>query len=153
MKLHIPEPMKKEHEELHATLATATKLSGRLGEAAKKVAATLHPHFVREEEIALPPLGLLTRLAKGEVNPEMKEVLLLTDKLEKELPRMLAEHQQIVKALKEFAQIALEEGEPEYAAFAEKLMLHAQTEEEVSYPAALLIGRYVKTKLAQLQAV
>jgi hypothetical protein len=27
------------------------------------------------------------------------------------------------------------------------LMAHAQTEEQVSYPTALLIGRYVKSKL------
>jgi len=32
--------------------------------------------------------------------------------------------------------------------FAEKLMLHAQTEEQVSYPTSILIGRYVKSKLA-----
>jgi len=31
--------------------------------------------------------------------------------------------------------------------FAEKLMLHAQTEEEIFYPAAILVGEYVKSKL------
>jgi hypothetical protein len=31
--------------------------------------------------------------------------------------------------------------------FAEKLMAHARTEEEVSYPTALLIGRYLKAIL------
>jgi hypothetical protein len=34
-----------------------------------------------------------------------------------------------------------------HAGFAEKLTLHAQTEEEVLYPAALLVGRYVKLSL------
>jgi len=36
---------------------------------------------------------------------------------------------------------------PEHARFAEKLMLHAQTEEEVLYPAAILVGEYLKVKL------
>jgi hypothetical protein len=31
--------------------------------------------------------------------------------------------------------------------FAEKLALHAQTEEEVLYPAAILVGEYLKLKL------
>ena len=40
------------------------------------------------------------------------------------------------------------EGKLEYVGFAEKLMAHARTEEEVSYPTALLIGHYIKAKLA-----
>jgi hypothetical protein len=35
----------------------------------------------------------------------------------------------------------------EYAEFADALILHAQTEEEVSYPTAILIGEYVREKL------
>jgi len=35
----------------------------------------------------------------------------------------------------------------EYAEFAEALMLHAKTEEEVLYPASILIGEYVREKL------
>jgi hypothetical protein len=34
-----------------------------------------------------------------------------------------------------------------HARFAEKLMLHAKTEEEVLYPAAILVGEYLKLKL------
>lgn len=35
----------------------------------------------------------------------------------------------------------------EYAEFAKALMLHAQTEEKMAYPAAILIGEYVREKL------
>lgn len=35
----------------------------------------------------------------------------------------------------------------EHAEFAHKLMLHAQTEEEVLYPAALLVGEHIKLRL------
>jgi hypothetical protein len=38
MKLTVPEPMKAEHDELHAELEKATKAGGRLGDAAKVVA-------------------------------------------------------------------------------------------------------------------
>lgn len=149
MKLSIPEPLKAEHAELHAELSSAIDAGGRVGEAAKEVAKRLHPHFVREEEFALPPLGLLAALAKGAVGPEMVGVLALTDKLEAELPGMLAEHQEIVTALDELVVAATDERKPEHARFAEKLILHARTEEQVLYPAALLVGHYVRLKLRQ----
>jgi len=53
------------------------------------VATVLHPHFVKEEEYALPPLGLLSFLADGQLMPEMRDVLKMTDKLKAELPKML----------------------------------------------------------------
>lgn len=148
MKFEIPRPMKIEHDELHADLVVATKAGGRTGEAAKAVARVLHNHFLKEEEYALPPLGLLVPLSEGKFETAMADVLKLTDKLEAEMPTMLAEHRQIVAALDELVGAATAEGRPEVVHFAEKLKLHAQTEEQVAYPAAILVGRYVKTWLA-----
>ena len=147
MEYQIPRPLQLEHDELHATLANATKAGGKIGDAAKAVAQLLHPHFVKEEEYALPPLGLLPLLAAGQVTPEMRNVLTMTDRLREELPHMLQEHQAIVAALKMLADIAEQEQQREYAHFAEKLVLHAQTEEDVLYPTAILIGEYLKLKL------
>lgn len=62
---------------------------------------------------------------------------------------MLEEHKRIVAALKNLISTAEQDKKPEYARFAEKLMAHAQTEEEVSYPTAILIGEYLKLKLNQ----
>ena len=145
----IPRPLKLEHEELHEQLRKATKESGSLGAAAKAVAKLMHPHFVKEEEYALPPLGLLPLLAKGKVSPDMAAVLAMTDKLKAELDAILAEHKSIVAALKILAEAAKREDKLEYAEFADKLILHAQTEEEVSYPTAILIGEYLKLKLGR----
>jgi hypothetical protein len=151
MKFQIPPVLKVEHEELHGELVRATKSGGRTGEAAKAVAKVMHPHFVKEEEYALPPLGLLTTLSKGKLDAGMADVLKMTDKLEAELPHMLAEHKDIVTALQHLVEAAKAEDKPEYARFAEKLMAHARTEEEVSYPTALLIGRYLKVALPGLK--
>ena len=148
MKFEIPKAMKAEHDELHADLVEATKAGGRTGEAAKAVAKVLHHHFVKEEEYALPPLGLLVPLSEGRFEPAMAEALKMTDKLAADLPKMLAEHAEIVAALKTFVAAAEAENKPGVVHFAEKLMLHAQTEEQVSYPAALLVGAYIKGKLA-----
>ena len=148
MKFEIPRPIKIEHDELHADLVNATRTGGQTGDAAKAVAKVLHNHFVKEEEYALPPLGLLVTLSEGKFEPGMADVLKMTDKLEAELPTMLSEHQDIVAALKTLIDAASAENKPNVVHFAEKLLLHAQNEEQVAYPTALLIGRYVKSRLA-----
>src|SRR4026208_323256 len=104
MDIRIPEPLKVEHEELHAELVALTKAPGKVGEAARNVAVLLHPHFVKEEEHALPPLGLLAPIAERGVTPEMRAVLPMTEQLKKDLPQMLAEHQQVVGALRTLAE-------------------------------------------------
>jgi hypothetical protein len=147
MDLKVPGSLKAEHDELHVELVRATKAGGQTGEAAQAVAKVLHPHFVKEEELAMPPLGLLPVLADGPVRPELAQVVELTDKLKKELPTMLKEHQAIVGALETLVVAATRENKPQARQLAEKLKQHAQTEEEVLYPAALLVGEYVKLKL------
>lgn len=144
MDFKIPQSVKAEHEELHAELVKATKMAGRVGEAARAVAALLHPHFVKEEEYALPPLGLLPALAEGKVAPEMRQVLAMTDRLRAELPEMRAEHKAVVRALQRLIGTAKKAKRPAVERFAEKLMLHAQAEEEVMYPTAILIGQYLR---------
>jgi len=72
MKFTIPQPLQHEHEALHARLRHATQAGG---EAAIKLAHLMHPHFIKEDQIALPPLGLLAALARGEWNAEMAEGL------------------------------------------------------------------------------
>lgn len=145
--MKIPDSLRLEHEQLHAKLAEATHLPGRTGEAARAVAKIMHPHVLREDEYAIPPLGLLARLAKSEVTPDMAEVLPLVARVKEELPLMLEEHRAIVGALVELGNAASEEGERKWAEFADELRLHAQMEEEVLYPAAILVGEYVKRSL------
>ena len=140
----IPASLKSEHDELHRDLAAATKAPGPVGEAARAVAKLLHPHFVDEEAFALPPLGLLAKLARGEHITEAASVMALTDRLKAELPRMLAEHQTITAALRNLEGEARAAGDEARAHLARKIIAHAQAEEEVMYPAAILVGEYLK---------
>ena len=147
MTITIPAPLRAEHEALHRRLQEAAREPGAVGETAREVARLLHPHFVREEEFALPPLGLLARVARGGVTGDMAEVLPMARRLEAELPAMLAEHRAIVAALERLVAAARAEGKPRYERFAEALIAHALTEEEILYPAAILLGRAVEAKL------
>jgi succinate dehydrogenase / fumarate reductase flavoprotein subunit/fumarate reductase flavoprotein subunit len=70
----------------------------------------------------------------------------LTDRLKAEMPRMLAEHNAIVEALKELGRAATVERHPEVSRFVDELRAHAQNEEQVLYPAAIVVGEYMKLK-------
>lgn len=148
--LEIPTALKAEHEKLHEDLSAATKLAGKTGEAARHVAAVLHEHFVSEEEFALPPLALLGPIAGGEATPDMRSVVALTGRLKAEMPRMLDEHGAIVRALDELGRAAEAERHPEVSRFVDELKAHAQTEEQVLYPAAILVGEWLKLKFPKV---
>ena len=147
MAIEIPGSMKEEHEALHEELKRLTAIPGGVGGAAQEVARVLHPHFEKEEKYALPPLGLLAPLSRGELKKEMKDVLALTDRLKKDLKEMIKEHAAVGAALEKLSRAAKLESRPEALEFARKLALHAKTEEEVSYPASILVGELVRLKL------
>jgi hypothetical protein len=145
----IPQSLQTEHEEIHEALVTATRAPGRVGAAAKELASVLDPHFERENQIALPPLGLLAPLAQGDTPAGLQEALPMTDALRKELPRMLEEHKRIRAATEKLRTAAREENAPVHERFAETLAAHAQTEEEILYPAAILVGDIIRTRMAR----
>jgi hypothetical protein len=146
MQIRIPESMRLEHEGIHSELERITRMPGRIGIAARELAAVLHPHFVREEQIALPPLGLLEPLARGEFSSGMRAVLAMTDSLRTELPRMLEEHKAIRAATLRLRDVAQAERNVEVEQFAATLALHARSEEELFYPAAVLVGEVVRAR-------
>ena len=81
MKPFIPQPITAEHEELHEELVRATQAGGQTGTAAAEVARLLHQHFEAEEAYALPPLGYLAILSRGEPAGDVTEVLAMTRQL------------------------------------------------------------------------
>jgi hemerythrin-like domain-containing protein len=70
----------------------------------------------------------------------------MTDRLKANLPRMLDEHKKIVAALDALDRAGTSERHPEAVEFAKHLREHAGTEEQVLYPAAILVGEYVNAK-------
>jgi hypothetical protein len=149
----IPESLEFEHRELREHLEKAAASPGRTGEAAREVVKVLAPHILLEQEFAMPPLCALERLARGEITPDMARFIDKTDAFKAELPRMLDEHKLIVAALRTLMQAATAEKQPGFAQFAHKMILHAQMEEEVFYPAAILVGDYLRLKMGKAESV
>jgi hypothetical protein len=147
--LTIPQSLQTEHEEIHEVLTEATRAPGRVGAAARELAAVLHPHFERENQIALPPLGLLAPLSRGDTPAGLQDALAMTDALRKELPRMLEEHERIRAATEKLRIAARDENAHRHEQLAEILAAHARTEEEVLYPAAVLVGDIIRARITK----
>lgn len=59
---------------------------------------------------------------------------------------MVEEPRQILKELDNLVDVTNKENKMEIIPFAEKLKLHAKNEEDVLYPAAILVGEYLKLR-------
>ncbi len=146
MNLKTPKSLSAEHEELHAELEKIIRAGGSTGDAARGVNCALELHFLKEEEYALSPLGLLPNLASGKVSPDMTAAVEMAGRLRSSLGQMLQEHKEIAVALDVMTDAAKQDGMDDAVRFAQKLMMHAKMEEEVLYPASILVGEYLKLK-------
>jgi iron-sulfur cluster repair protein YtfE (RIC family) len=142
MSLQVPVSLKSAHEGLHAGLKRAMREPGRSGDAARRLMQVLDGHMMREEKFALRPLGLLKALARGETPAELADAAQLVQDFKAEMPQMIEEHRQIAELLRVLAREAETEGKHEYVELAEDLIQHAHLEEDVLYPAAMLVGKY-----------
>ena len=146
MEFKTPQSIKAEHNKLNFQLGIITNIKGKIGEAAKQMIEILHPHFLKEEEYAIPPLSLLPIIVKNEISPDMYEILDLTNKLKSEYNNLLKEHKTILSTQKKLKSAAEMENRSDVMKFTNDLILHAQTEEEILYPTSILIGEYIKLK-------
>lgn len=142
MALRVPESLKNAHGALHAGLKQAMREPGHLGEVARRLMEVMDGHMMREEKFALRPLGLLAALGRGETPADLAEAARMVQALKREMPQMVAEHRQIAELLRQLAKDAEAAGKTEYVALAEDMIVHAQMEEDVFYPAAMLVGAY-----------
>lgn len=80
IKLTVPQSMKAEHDELHAELEKAMKASGRVGDAAKGSSQIAPPSFREGGGICLAPARLAGGAVAGKIEPEMADVLAMTER-------------------------------------------------------------------------
>lgn len=144
MKPEVPESLKLEHRSLRDELDKIIKSDGKVSQKAQILAELLNPHFIKEEESVLPHLGLLLILVEGKWDVISEEIFLKADKLKTEFFELLEEHKKIAAAYKDLEAVAKEENNSCAEKFAGDIALHAQIEEQVLYPAVILIDKYLR---------
>lgn len=142
----IPEGLVLEHDEIHERLVALLDAPAPVGPAAKKLADLLHHHFPLENEIALPPLGWLIPLASGAALPDASATREQTARLRELLPSMLEEHKEIHRAADALHDAGVAVGSEDAVRFARDLQAHARHEEEILYPAAILVGDLLRQR-------
>ena len=121
---------------------------GRIAKAAKRVAELCLPHFEHEEKTVFPVLALLPYLEQGNLRPEMLDVMPLIFNFRAKHDAINDHHQLIVSAIEELLKAAHKEKNREFAEFAYNMRVHEKVEDEVIYPAVVLIGKYLQEKRA-----
>lgn len=144
MKLKTPKSLKNGHENLCSELKDIITIGGNIGEQAKLLDTRMYAHFQKEEEYALPPLGLLLSLSEGRWEIDSDAAIRMSDMLHSKLSELQKEHGQIAKALHNLKIAAGEENNPQVKQFAKDLTIHVEIEDQVLYPATILIGNYLK---------
>jgi hypothetical protein len=144
----VPAPLKVEHQELDRELARAIRQGGRVGIAAKRVADLLRAQFARDEDWTLLPLGALPELVAGKSISDAVRLVELAKRLREELPAMTSEYGTILAAIDELQEAAAGSADSEVARTAGMLKRHAHIKTNVLYPAALLVGEFLKRQEA-----
>ncbi len=144
MQLKTPKSLHDDHEALLSELNQIASLNTDVSKNAKNVANAFRSHFNREERTVLPQLSLLMAIAEGNWDIDTREALLKNNILLNEFHDLKKRTSRIFAAAEEMIKVAENEHNKEAKKIAESIMLHIQVEEEVSYPAIIMISKYLK---------
>lgn len=97
--------MEQEHQELHKELRELTQMPSEVRRTAKLVAEALDAHFERENESALPVIGITKELAEDKLSEDFPKALELSLQFETEYQNMLQEHMEMMNALHQFDKV------------------------------------------------
>jgi len=143
-----PQTLIDEHRAIEHHLENVSREHGRVGAAAKRVLAILVPHQRREEESVLPLLSLLDSIVEGGVSPDMSWAVPMSNRLKAERSTFYDEHSKIVVALDELTAAARQRHDDKLVRFCERVADRAVNDDnEVTIPAAILVGSYVARDL------
>lgn len=142
MALSAPPSVERAHQELLQLLVVIQRLHGKTGDCATEVAKYLQPHQDREDECALPLLGLLQDLATRKLTlAEARRAARIYARMKEEYPRLTEEHMELFRLVEQLRASGMEEGHLTAIRFADTWERHTQDEDELLFPAALLAGR------------
>jgi hypothetical protein len=141
--LATPNSLHTQHQQLLEEVARARADKGAVGDAARVIERTLAPHLTHEEELVLLPLGLIRGVVHNELPADLERVRTIVAQIDREMPQLVREHSTLIDAAKRFRDTAAREGKKEYFGLADRLWLHAVVQDQVLYPASILVGRYL----------
>lgn len=143
MKPKTPKAISHGHSNLCGLLETLIKNYEENSEL-KLLNDVMTAHFHKEEKYALPPLGLLLTLSQGDWQLDEEVATDMTKALNSKLTELKKDHENIEKLIQSLKPYAKNKSYYDLERFINDLELHMELEDQVLYPAAILIGNYFK---------
>lgn len=143
-----PDSLKKEHQELNAELRKIATRGDSIGELLRQLRNVFEAHLQKEEKYVMPLLSLLVPLARNDKALTQSTSIQIEDDLILIYNDLLTEHKQIREILRKIKSTALRNKDSDVVELTNAIELHASVEEEVIYPAALLIAKILKQSVS-----
>jgi hypothetical protein len=145
--LQVPQSIRLQHQLILDRLANIAKVKGPAAEPAQRALAVLKDHYAKEEAFVLPPLGLLPRIAKGDISKDMEPAIAMADRAKASLADLQSEHVQITTLMNELVDAGRKAGDEELVRFATRVANQSLNDMEVAHPAVIVIGYYLRQRL------
>ncbi len=144
--LQAPEPLVNEHQLFKDQLLRPSNQVA-IWESCPETGRYARSSLQTGRGIGVSATDLNAPALSGEITPDMKISLELIERLRKELPNLSEDHHTIIRMLEDFDNAVRTEGKTEFSPFSSNLIHHAHAEEGILFPAAILIGEYLRLKL------
>ena len=146
----IPQSLQNEHAEDLEKLDMIAKRPGKVGEIAGKAIALFKRHESTEKEYIMPALTLLPLLADGNVTPDMAWAVAMSDRVGANRELIFQQHTAMTDILAQLVEAADAAHDEDAKEFAEAAAGDALNDVEILEPMVLVVGDYLKMKLAAL---
>lgn len=147
--LQVPQSIRLQHEQIINRLNHfAQSKDKEEAAAAQKAVTALNEHYAKEEQL-LAPLGLLSRIAKGEVSKDMEPAIALADRTKSALPEFESGHIRITSLMNELIEVGRKKRNEELVRLATRVAAQSLNDVEVNQPTAILIGDYLRLRLSR----
>ena len=144
----IPASVEMGHAGAVSQLEALSGHSGRVGSIARQTLTAVKRHIAREDEYIKPPLALLPYLADGRVTADMAWAIAMANRLRADREVILQEHNRINTLLTELRDAGRVAHDQAAIDFAVSDAVESLDDMEIQEPTVLLIGEYLKLKLA-----
>jgi hypothetical protein len=148
--LQVPQSIRLQHEQIISRLDHfAQSKDNELAVAAQKATAFLKEHYAREEQFVLAPLGLLPRIAGGEVSKDMEPAIAMADRTKSALPDFEDDHVKITSLMNDLMEVGKKKKDEELVRLATRVAAQSLNDIEVNQPTTILIGDYLRLRLSR----
>lgn len=147
--LQVPQSIRIQHEQIISRLDHfGASKDQESAAAAKKAAAFLREHYAKEEQFVLAPLGLLPRIAKGQISKDMEPAIAMADRTKSALPDFENDHIKITSLMNDLIAVGKKKKDEDLVRLATLVAAQSLNDIEVNQPTTILIGDYLRQRLS-----